>query len=118
MPTPVSLMAIITYSPGLTRHVDARVVLIERGRSRLDGEFAALRHSVSRVDGQVHDDLLDLPGIGSDRPELGAAAMTSSMSSPIMRVEHLAGLGDDFVEVDNLRRQHLLAAEGEELARK
>ena len=34
-----------------------------------DGEFAALRHGVAGIHGQVHDDLIDLAGIGADRAQ-------------------------------------------------
>ena len=40
---------------------------------RLDGQLAAAGHGVAGVDGQVHDDLLDLAGVGLDRPRPGSS---------------------------------------------
>ena len=46
------------------------VVRVQLDVGGLDGQLAALRHRVAGVDRQVHDDLLDLAGIGFDRAEL------------------------------------------------
>ena len=42
--------------------------------------------------------------------------MTSSMSSPIRRVSIFRFSRDDAIQVENLGREHLLAAEGQQLA--
>ena len=47
----------------------ARVVVVQIDVRGLDGQLAAVRHGVARVDREVHEDLLDLPGIGLDVPE-------------------------------------------------
>jgi hypothetical protein len=46
------------------------IVVIELDVCRLDGQLAALGHCVARVDCKVHDDLLNLPRIGLDAPEI------------------------------------------------
>src|SRR2546425_7139480 len=51
---------------GLDGPVLPRVRGIEIHGGGLDRELAATRHGVARVDDQVHDDLLELPGIDSD----------------------------------------------------
>ncbi len=93
-------------------------MFIERDVGGLDGELAAVRHGVARIHGQVHDDLLDLSGIGLDGAEFGAGHHDQVDVLADQAREHLQVFGDDFVQVDDLRRQHLLAAEGEQLARK
>jgi hypothetical protein len=50
----------------------AGVVFVERDVGGLDGKLAPGGHGVAGVDGEVHDDLLDLSGIGADRPEIRA----------------------------------------------
>ena len=37
-------------------------LLVDSDIGGADGELAAARHGVARVDGQIHDDLLDLAG--------------------------------------------------------
>src|ERR1700736_2687294 len=39
------------------------VLLVERHLLRLDGQLSPGRHRVARVDGEVHDDLLELTGV-------------------------------------------------------
>ena len=87
IPTPVSLIDSMTYSPANSGLMDARKVFVQRDVGGFDGELAALRHGVASVDRQVHDDLVDLARIGADAPTATApGTMTRSMSSPIMRV--------------------------------
>ena len=74
------------------------------------------RHGVARVDRQVHDDLLDLAGIGLDRASRARDHHEVDVLAD-QAGEHLQVFGDDLVEVDHFGRQHLLAAEGEQLAR-
>src|SRR5207253_3118340 len=69
---------------GLDRPVLPRVRGVEIHGGGLDRELAAARHGVARVDDQVHDDLLELPGIGSD----GGARCRKS-TEPRMAVSRL-----------------------------
>ena len=57
------------------------------------------------------------PGSAFTQPRSGASTVASSTSSPINRCEHLPGPGDHVVEIEDPGLQHLLPAEGEELAR-
>ena len=50
----------------------AGVVRVERDVGGLDGQLSAVRHGVAGIDRQVHDDLLDLSGIGFDRADVRA----------------------------------------------
>ena len=89
---------------------------VERDVGGFDSEFATLRHGVAGVDGEVHDDLIDLAGIGVDGAEGGAGNHDEIDVFADHAGEHFQVFGDDLVEVENLGGEHLLAAEGEELA--
>src|SRR6266849_7982609 len=52
--------------------VETRIAFVERGVGSFDGESSALRHGVARIDCEVHDDLLDLAGVGFHRANVGA----------------------------------------------
>src|SRR5258707_11526064 len=44
------------------RGVSTREMFVEGDVRGLNGQLAALRHGIARVDGKVHDDLVDLAG--------------------------------------------------------
>ncbi len=96
--------------------MEASVVSIELDVSGLNGELPALGHGVAGIDRQVHDHLLDLSGVGFDRSKISARDHDQVDVFADQAVQHFQVFRDDAVEVDNLRRQHLLAAEGEQLA--
>ena len=73
-------------------------------------------HRVAGVDGQVHQHLLDLRRVDADAPEGGVEPRHDLDVLAEERPQHARGVRDEGVEVDDLRLQHLLAAEGEELA--
>ena len=80
-------------------------------------ELAAVGHRVARVDRQVHDHLLDLAGVGADPAQARApSARTSSMSSPISRAASPPCRATTSLRSSDARLQHLLAAEGQQLA--
>src|SRR5215471_21713049 len=54
-------------TPGNDSHVSAREFFIEFSVRGLDRQLSAMWHRVTSVDRQVHDDLLDLAGIGAHR---------------------------------------------------
>ncbi len=93
------------------------VRLIESDVGRLNGQPAAARHGVARVDGQVHQHLFDLAGIGADAPQVRSQDGGNRDVFAQETTQHLLDADDDGVEVEDLGRQHLLAAEGQELAR-
>ena len=118
IPVPVSRHGEHHVGAGRDVVVGAGVLVVELDVRGLDGQLAALRHGVARVDGEVHDDLLDLARVGLDVPEAARRrAIVSSMSSPSRRRSIFSMPGDDLVQVEHLRLEHLLAAEREELPR-
>jgi len=94
-----------------------RIVDIERRIRGRDGELAARRHRIARVDDEVHEHLFDLSGIGAHAPEAGCRQRLELDVLTQNALEHLADAGEYFIEIEDLRRQHLLSAEGEHLAR-
>ena len=95
----------------------ARVFLVERDVGGLDGQLASRRHRVARVHGQIHDDLLNLARIGANRAQVSAGNHYQIDVFADHAGQHLQVFCDHAIQVQNLRRQHLLSAEGEELAR-
>ena len=81
----------------------------------LDGEDTALGHRIASVYGKVDENLLDLAGVGlhpsegrvHDRADLDVLADEAD--------EHGLDVGDDGIQVDDLRLEDLLAAERQEL---
>src|SRR5580704_1736581 len=102
----------------LKGRVNAGVFVVEGDVGGLDCEFSAGGHGVAGIDGEVHDDLLDLAGIGAHRAETRARHHDQVDVFANHAVEHFQVFGDDAVEIENARSQHLLAAEGEQLAGK
>ena len=74
-------------------------------------------HRVPRVQGEVDEHLLDLARIRLHVPEVRAERGDHLDVLADQAVQHLVGVDDDRVEVDDARLQHLLAPEGEELLR-
>ena len=95
----------------------ASIARIQLDVGRLESEPASLRHRVPGVDGQIHDDLLDLAGVGLRVPESRAEDGDEGDVFSDQAPEHLAHLRDHGIQVQHHRIQHLLAAEGEELTR-
>jgi hypothetical protein len=93
----------------------ARVGLVHFHVGQLEVEQAALRHRIAGVDGEVHDHLLHLGGIGAHAAEGAAAASHQLDVFADQALEERAHALDDLAEVQDARLQHLLAAEGEEL---
>ena len=81
-----------------------------------DRDQAADGHGIAGVHRQVHQDLLELTGIGQHVPqpgiELGLERDIRSEEAPEHRIE----LGHGDVEREHARLQHLAPAEGQELA--
>ena len=78
---------------------------------------AAVRHRVACVDGEIDDHLLDLAGVGADGAEPGAGADVELDVLAEQALQRAADLGDDRVQVERPRLEHLPAAEGEQLLR-
>ena len=114
---PVSLIESMTYSPGTNGAVDAREAFVECDICSLNGEFAALGHSIASVDREIHDDLVDLTRVGADCAQGRARDHDEIDILANHTGQHLQVLGDGLVQVEHLRSQNLLAAEGEQLTR-
>ncbi len=84
---------------------------------RLDGDPAALRHGVARVDHQVDDHLLDLSAIHLDPSHVRALIEGELDRFADEPPEHVHHADDDLVEIQDGRGEHLLPAEGQELPR-
>ncbi len=83
-----------------------------------DGKPTAIRHGIPGVDGEVHNDLFDLAGVGLDPPQVWGQGRRQRDVSADEPPEHCLEIAHDAVQVEDLGLKHLLAAEGEELARK
>jgi hypothetical protein len=105
MPTPVSVTASITWGPG-----------VEFGVHGFDRDLAALRHGVARVHHEVHQDLLNLAGVRIDLAKLVRGQERQVDALAKQASQHSLHAESNLVEVKNPRLEHLLAAEGEELA--
>ena len=76
-----------------------------------------MRHGIPRVDRQVDDGLLELAGIDLRQPELLVRRqrhLDVLADQPLQQLQHV---GEQRVEAHHFGPQHLLAAEGQELAR-
>ena len=80
------------------------------------GEPAAVGHRVAGVDGEVDQHLLDLAGVGLDRPQVGRDASLQLDVLAERAAQQLLELGDDVVEVEHLRLHDFAAAEDQQLA--
>ena len=112
---PVSLMAIITLA-GLGRRVEPGVSFVERDVKSLKRELAAVGHCVARVHGQVHDDLLDLSGVGFDSTQIRAGDHYHVDVFADQAIQQLEIFCNYRVQVEDFGGEHLLAAEGQQLA--
>ena len=79
---------------------------------RLDCQPSPTRHSITGVHCQVHQDLLDLAGINFYAPNLGFGNKAEFDVFADQAGEHLIHVGDDVVQVEDLRLHDLTAAEG------
>ena len=116
MPTPVSLTASSTFAPAAPSPRDARVLLVEVDVGGLDREPAAVRHRVARVGREVEDHALDLRAVRLDRGEAGRQPHADADVVADDPAHHRLHAGDDLVQVEHARVQHLAAAEREQLA--
>ena len=100
---------------GLDRLVPSRVPVVEIDVRRFDGECPAVRHGVAGVHRKVHEDLGNLARIGVHEPESLAHARHEGDVLADDPPKHPAHIDDRVVEVQGLRPQNLLPAEGQQL---
>jgi hypothetical protein len=101
----------------LDGRVLGRVALVDAFRARTDRQRAAARHCVAGVDGEIDDDLLELAAVGDDRRQerVGNDADLDLLADQPR--EHRRQAGDDLVQVERDRLEHLMAREREQLMR-
>ena len=96
----------------MLRHKD----VIEVDIGRFDGQLSTIRHGITRVHGQVHEHLFDLPRIGVDAAERGQVERQRDVLAEDTAKQQLHA-PQHVIHVEDLRLEDLAAAEREELAR-
>ena len=97
---------------------DARVgSLVEMHRLGRDAQRPAVGHRVARVDGEVHDDLLELPAVGDDGHHVRVGADDELQVGAEQPLEHRPHADDGLGDVDGRRRRRPLPGERQELRR-
>ena len=91
--------------------------LVETDIGGLDQNRAAVRHRITGVYDQVHDHLLDLARVGAHCSEIRGECRAQIDVLGDEAPKHLERFGDDVVDGDQPRLQHLFSAEGEQLTR-
>src|SRR5207245_10890436 len=83
----------------------------------LNGEIASRGHGVARVHHKIHDHLLELRGIGAKANRLLASVEVKANIFAEDAAKQLHDAVEMLLDVDHARFEHLLAAEGQQLAR-
>ena len=92
------------------------VGFIQVGVRRPDRHLAPLQHGVARVDRQIHQDLLHLARIRFYTRQAGVARNEDLDVFSDQPAEHFFHFHNQGIQVQDDRLNHLLAAEGQELA--
>ncbi len=79
-----------------------------------DGDLAAVRHGVARIDQQVDDDLFDLSRISPDESRAARRGFQFDVF-PNEALQHALQIGHEGADIEYLRLQRLLAAVGQQL---
>jgi hypothetical protein len=80
-----------------------------------DGDSAAAWHRVASIDGEIHDDLLELSRVRLHATERCAGVKDQLDVFPDQPLEHRRHAGDHGVEIQHLGLEDLLPAERQEL---
>jgi hypothetical protein len=102
---------------GLHAEMSLRIRLVEDDVARLHRELAPRGHGIARVHDEVHDDLLHAARIGAHPAEWLRGQRNEVHVRAEDALEHLVHAREHVVQVEHLRREHLLAAEHEQLPR-
>src|SRR5207249_11048989 len=100
---------------GLDGDVLTRIGIVQLNVRGLDGELPTIGHGVAGIDGQIHDDLLDLARVGVHAPQPRRRHGDQTNVFADQTLEHLVNVGQDSIEVQHFGLEHLLAAERQEL---
>ena len=116
MPVPVSATSI--SDDVARRHAGQAEAarLLGRDVAGADRELAAVRHGVARVDGEVHDHLLELVHVGLDEPEVAPVLEVELDALAEEAPQQHRQVRQDLAEVEDLGPQRLAAREREQLA--
>jgi len=95
-----------------------RQVLVKFHDISLHLEPSAAGHGIARIDGQVHDDLVELAGVGLDNRRLRSGHDPNFDVVAHERAQQFADVLEPVVQIENDRLDHLLAAESQQLASK
>ena len=88
--------------------------LVEIGVGGLDGELAAVRHGVARIDGEIEDADLELVGIGQHPPQpAGQHGLDGDLLAQ-SAAQQFGHAGDKAAGIDRLGVERLAAREGEQ----
>ena len=90
---------------------------VQVGVCGLDRESASPRHGVAGVERQVDDDLLDLPRVGLHPFQVRPGDRHQLDVFPDEALEHLLQVGNDQIQIQDLRLEDLFAAERDQLLR-
>ena len=91
--------------------------LIQVGVRSFNRKLAALRHGIAGIHGQVDDDLLDLPTVGLDPPQVGLRNRHQLDVLADEASEHFLQIRDHRIQFQYLGSENLASAEGQQLAR-
>ena len=91
------------------------VTLVHVDVGCLDAQPTSVRHRVTRVDGEIHDDLLELTRVHFHGSEGGGEGRGQGDVFSQQPCEHLLGAGHDRIDVEDARLEDLLATEREQL---
>ena len=95
----------------------SRVLRVELHVGGLDGQLAPLRHGVAGVHDEVHENLLQLSGIGHHHSEGGTVRDGELDVRSDETLQHLRGAVDGHVQIEDPRLEDLLPAERQQLPR-
>ena len=90
--------------------------LVWKHLTGIDGQGAAMRHRVASVDGQVEQHLFELHGVGLDPSRTGVELEHDRDVFADQALEQCHKIADHAMQIQRDRVQHLLAAEGQQLA--
>src|SRR5271166_4800554 len=91
------------------------VGLVEGNAGGANADFTAVGHGVFGVDDEIHDDLLELAGVGASATDGRSKIGGEFDIFADERAQQALHIGYDGVDVDDFEFEKLLAAEGEKL---